>query len=174
MSRFPKDCSQRRIGEEARSLVHYKLPKNHWEFHEYTGTDHGVDCVIELVENEEYHNHKFEGQIKGSIKPKYLQNENAISFPMDTKTINYGLSSRIAFVLLFVDIETEIVYYIPIQDYFISKPSLFDKLTTEQKTINIHIPCDNTISKDDFDLIQVAKSVYINGPSRDLKRIQGE
>ena len=61
MSRFPKDCSQRRIGEEARSLVHYKLPKNHWEFHEYTGTDHGVDCVIELVENEEYHNHKFEG-----------------------------------------------------------------------------------------------------------------
>lgn len=102
MGRFPKDCSQRRTGSAARGIVHYQFSQmGHWEYHEITGTDHGVDCTVELIENDEYRNDKFEGQIKGTIKPRKLKTENAFVFPMDIKTINYGLNSKNAFILLF-------------------------------------------------------------------------
>ena len=47
------------------------------------------------------------------------------------KTINYGLSSPIAFVLFYVDVDHGIVYYLPIQDYFIANPELFDALESK-------------------------------------------
>ncbi len=166
---FPQDCEARKNGSEARGIVHYKISKDHWEYHEITGSDHGIDCSIELIENEKFINKKIEGQIKGTKSPNQLINKDCFSFPMETKTINYGLSSSAAFVLFYVDLANEIVYYLPIQDYFIANPSLFDKL--EQKTISLHIPCDNILNKDDFDLQQIAKSVYVDGPTRKLRKI---
>lgn len=166
---LPKDCDERKKGSEARGIVHYKISKEHWEYHEYTGTDHGIDCIIELIENDKYINKKIEGQIKGTSSPNKLIKEDCFSFSMETKTINYGLSSTVAFVLFYVDIVKEEVYYLPIQDYFIANPSLYDKLG--QQTIALHIPCDNILNKDDFELQQTAKSVYADGPSRTLRKI---
>ena len=171
MPRLPRDCSSRIIGSRARQLVHYSFDVNHWEYHEYTGTDHGIDCVIELVENEQWHNKKIEGQIKGSLKPTYLQKKDAISFPLELKTANYGLGSSIAFVLFVVDLEKEKVYYLPLQDYFIANPKEFDRLEKNKETINVHIPTSNVVDDDDFELQQIAKSVYIDGPSRNLRCI---
>ena len=79
MGRLPKDCSARRIGAEARKLVHYKFPSKNWEYHELTGCDYGLDCTIELVENEEWLNKKIEGQIKGAIRPEWLKQTNYLS-----------------------------------------------------------------------------------------------
>lgn len=171
MSNAPKDCEQRVIGSTARGIVHYKFPKKNWEYHEVTGSDHGIDCIIELIENEEYQNKKIEGQIKGSKNPKQLAKEACFSFSMEIKTIIYGLSSSSAYVLFFVDNSTENVYYLPIQDYFISNPQLFDTLETDQKTLNVHVPIDNIVSENDFELREIAKSVYVEGPSRKLRKI---
>jgi len=170
MQLLPQDCEQRITGSTARGIVHYKFPKKNWEYHEITGTDHGVDCIVELIENEEYHNKKIEGQIKGTHNPKLLKNNEFFSFSMEIKTIRYGLGSSSAFVLFYVDISTETVYYLPIQDYFISHPELFDKLDTNQKTMNVHIPIDNIVSSNDSDLQEIAKSVYVEGPSRNLRK----
>lgn len=172
MAKLPKDCSGRKIGARARQLVHCAFDVNHWEYHECTGTDHGIDCIIELIENEEWHNKKIEGQIKGTQKPMLLKNENAFSFPLDIKTANYGLGSSIAFVIFFVDVDEERVYYLPLQDYFIANPTEFDRLEKNKETINIHIPICNVVNDSDFELQQIAKSVYIDGPTRKLKRIQ--
>jgi len=90
---------------------------------------------------------------------------------MEIKTIRYGLGSSSAFVLFYVDNVNEIVYYLPIQEYFIANPKLFDKLDTEQKTMNVHIPIDNIVSEDDYNLQQIAKSVYVGGPSRRLHKV---
>jgi len=60
---------------------------------------------------------------------------------------------------------------LPIQDYFIANPVLFDKLENNSQTINVHIPYDNIVCEEDFDLQQIAKSVYINGPSRNLRKV---
>lgn len=168
---LPKDCDARINGSKAAGIVHYQIVQNeHWEFHEYTGTDHGIDCTIELIENNMFINKKIEGQIKGTKFPKKLVNNNCFSFPLETKTINYGLSSPIAFLLFYVDLTNEIVYYLPIQDYFIANPVLFDTLENNQKTISLHIPCDNILNKNDFDLQQIAKSVYLDGPTRALHK----
>lgn len=53
MSKLPKDCTARIIGAEARKLVHFRFPSENWEYHEMTGRDNGLDCTVELVENEE-------------------------------------------------------------------------------------------------------------------------
>ncbi len=171
MSKLPKDCSQRIIGAEARKLVHYQFSSERWEYHEETGLDHGRDCIIELVENEIFTNKKIEGQIKGTRNPKLLNDQKTYSFPLDIKTINYGLSSATAFVLFYVLVEEEMVLYLPIQDYFIADKTRFDRLEHNASTLNVHIPCDNILNEDDFDLQEIAKSVYINGPSRHLYKL---
>ena len=173
MGTFPKDCKGRVIGSTAKGIFHYQLPKKHWEYHESIGADSGTDCVIELIENEEFHNQKIECQIKGTTKAEKLKNKPVFSFPLDVKTINYALSSSTGFVLFYVDINNEIIYYLPIQDYFISNKELYDKLNGKQEKLSVHIPADNILSEDDFDLQQIAKSIYIDGPSKNLYRIQG-
>lgn len=84
------------------------------------------------------------------------------------------MSSANAFVLLYVDVDvdSEQVYYLPIQDYFIANPTLFDQLEQNQSKMNVHIPCDNLVSDNDFELQQIAKSTYVGGPSRNLRKAQ--
>ena len=172
MSSFSKTCQGREIGKKAIAIFHYQLPIEHWEYHESTGADSGTDCVIELIENYEFHNQKIECQIKGTTTAEQLKNKNVFSFPLDVKTINYALSSSTGFVLFYVDINNEIIYYLPIQDYFISNKELYDKLNGKQEKLSVHIPADNILSEDDFDLQQIAKSIYIDGPSKNLYRLQ--
>ena len=173
MGTLPKDCCSRVIAAHARKMVHYIFPSEDWEYHEVTGCDNGMDCILELVENEKWHNKKIEGQIKGTRSLRVLKN-NEISISIDTKTILYGLSSLCAFVVFMVDVSKNEVYYLPIQDYFISQPALFDKIESDQKTMALHIPLDNLVLNNLFELKQIAKSVYLHGPSRELKRDYGE
>lgn len=171
MSKLPKDCSARVIGSEARKLVHFRFPSRNWEYHETTGRDNGLDCIIELVENEEWSNKKIEGQIKGTRSPKPLKSENVYSLEIDIKTVRYGLGSACAFVIFYADVENEMVYYLPLQDYFISKPELFDRIDNNKSQITVRISCDNVVCDEDFDLQQIAKSVYVDGPSRQLRKV---
>lgn len=80
------------------------------------------------------------------------------------------MSSSVAFVLFYVLVDEGKVYYLPIQDYFIANPSLFERLEKNGATLNVHIPLDNVVSDNDFDLQQIAKSVYVGGPSRELHK----
>lgn len=124
---LPKDKTSGVISREARKLVHNSFSAERWDYHEETGSDNGRDCIIELIENEQFSNKKIEGQIKGTANPNQLKN-GYFSFPLDVKTINYGLGSPIAFVLLYVTVNDKQVYYLPLQDYFIANPELFDRL----------------------------------------------
>ena len=58
MPKLPKDCTARQIGSKARQLVHMRFNAARWEFHEITGTDHGTDCLLELIEDNEFSNHE--------------------------------------------------------------------------------------------------------------------
>ena len=59
MADLPKDIPQRKIGSRARAILHYTLDTDHWEYREETGNDVGRDCIIELIECDEWTNHKF-------------------------------------------------------------------------------------------------------------------
>ena len=169
MERLPKDANSRKIASRARQLVHSAFSADNWEYHEETGVDRGRDCTVELVENEEFRNHKIEGQFKGTTELNVLKNRTTISFPMEVKTINYGLGCANAFLLLLADVNTGIVYYLPIQDYFIANPALFGKLGSQTK-MSLHVPVDNVVNADDNDLQEIARSVYVGGPSSALRR----
>ena len=99
MPKLPQDCPARIIGAEARKLVHYIFPSEHWEYRD------------------------------------------------------------------------EMIYYLPIQDYFIANPALFDQLEQNERKMSVHIPCDNLVFDNDFELQQIAKSTYIGGPSRNLRKV---
>lgn len=158
---YPKDDENRKIGTRARQLVLSAFDVNHWDFYEITGTDHGTDCEFELIENDEYRNHGLRGQIKGTKALVKLMSEEAVSKNVELKLINYALGSAIAFVVFLAGVEFGDVYYLPIQDYFISHPKLYKKSVNGQGSMNIHIPLDNVVSKDDTDLQEIAKSRYV-------------
>lgn len=170
MSKFLQDYYGRIINAEAKKLVHCKFSSQNWEYCGPSGYNNRSGCTMELVENGEFLNNKIEGYIKGTYSPKLMKDGKKYALEIDIKNINYGLGSSCAFVIFYVDVINKIVYYLPLQDYFISKPELFDRLEKNKSTMTVHIPCDNIVCEDDYDLQQIAKSVYVNGPSRNLRK----
>lgn len=167
MVKLPKDCPARKISTRARSIVPYKLNSELWEWHEQTGTDHGTDMIIEYIENDEYRNDKIECQIKGTKSLKILSN-GLISFELEIKTINYALGCSNAFVLFVVDVNTENVYYLPVQDYFIKDKTLFEKVKKNKSNLSVHLSQSSILDKNDINLKQFAKKTYVGGPSTEL------
>lgn len=155
---YPKDCEARKIGSKAKVIVYYSFNTEHWDVKEQTGSDVGIDCIAELSENDEWHNRKLECQIKGRTYLNILQNGD-ISFPMDVKTINYALSSSIPFILIVVDVNEKIPYYLPIQKYFIENPNEIKKLNNSV-TINVHLNRDKVVNNFDFELQKLTHSTY--------------
>lgn len=178
MGRMPFDTQQRKIGSRAVAIVHYKINSEHWEFRQETGSDIGRDCTIELSEDNKWYNHKIEGQIKGTLAPKRLKMSDCFSVQIELKTIRYALGSPISFVLFYVDNNSENVYYLSIQEYFIENKELFNKLFSEQEYLNVRIPIANVLTDEDTKLIEYAKCQYLDGPSKDLHKyrniIRGE
>lgn len=161
----PKDDEKRKTGSKGRGIVHFKLNADHWDYREETGNDYGRDCVVELSENNEWCNHKVEGQIKGTASPKFVG--NTVSFPMPVKTIEYALGTSTSFILFVADTIKNDVYYQCVQQYFIDNKELFDKL--DQTTINIRIPVSQNLSVGDTMLQDWARVTFIDGPGKSLK-----
>lgn len=164
----PKDDEKRKIGSRGRAIVHFQIDSEHWDYREETGNDYGRDCVIELSENDEWHNHKIEGQIKGTGAIKKIDGGMYISFPMPVRTIEYALGTATAFVLFVADTKTNEVYYQCVQDFFIENKKLFGKL--EQSTINIRIPVSQKLTAGDAELQELARVTFVDGPGESLKR----
>lgn len=164
----PKDDEKRRRGSRGRAIVHFQINSDCWDYHEETGNDYGRDCVIELSENDEWNNHKIEGQIKGTGSINFVDNNLYVSYPMPVHTIEYALGASTAFVLFVADIHTNNVYYQCVQDYFINNKNLFDKLN--QGTINIRIPVSQNLLISDTLLKELAKITFVDGPGIKLKR----
>lgn len=168
---YPKDCSERKKGTKARTIVPQKFDADHWDWHEQTGTDHGTDMIFEYIENDEFRGAKIEGQIKGTSKPRMVNDGAEVSFDLDVKTINYGLGCRNSYVLFLVDLEKEDVYYMPIQEYFIADTERYGRLEKNQSTFAIRIPIENKVTvDDDRDLREIAKSGYTHDSDGHVKR----
>ena len=85
---YPADCDQRKIGTRATQILFYQLDADHWDYKQITGNDVGRDCILELSENNQWKNHKIEGQIKGQRKPNMILKDQFVSFPMDVKGLS--------------------------------------------------------------------------------------
>jgi hypothetical protein len=151
-------------------VVHFVLDADHWDYKEETGNDYGRDCIVELSENDEWNNHKIEGQIKGTSSPAIVGDE--ISFPMPVRTIEYALGTPNAFILFVADTNSNVAYYQCVQQYFIDHKELKDKL--DQKTINIRIPRSQVLPENDNQLQHWARTIFVNGPGDSLQAYNQE
>lgn len=170
---FPADSESRRTDARACAIVHYMFDADHWQYREITGQDVGCDCEFELSENNYWQGHKIECQIKGTrhISNYKLKTGPCLSFPLDVRTINYGLNKSASFILLLVDVEKECVYYQHIQRYFMNKPKLLKKLAEEPKTMSIHIPIANKLEEDDSILQGYSRETFTRDSGGCLKQI---
>lgn len=174
MARLPFDNEPRRTDARACAIVHYGFDANHWQYRELTGADVGCDCELELSEDNKWLGNKIECQIKGTrnLGNYVLADGSVISFPLEIKTINYGLRKANSFVLLLVDVETESIYYRCLQEHFIDDPSLGKKLEKEDaSTINIRIPIADCLGVDDSPLQEIARARYAMNGSGELSRV---
>lgn len=168
--RLTKDCSARAICTRSRGIFAYQIDANKWEWHEQTGTDHGTDIVLELSDKGVFSGKKIDGQLKGTTNIDVLKN-GMIKYDLDVKTINYALGNANPFVLFLVDVNEEKVFYLPLQDYFIDNPDKFEAAENNSSTVTVHIEPDTTITEKADGLLEIAKSVYVGGPSQELRKI---
>lgn len=170
MIKLPKDTSSRVIGSTARAIVHRGFNSLYWEYREETGCDVGVDCIFELVEDEKWTGDRLLCQVKGTTTPNFLCKTKCISINMKVSTLNYALNQGYSFLVLYVDVNDDTIYYLPVQEYFIANKTLFDKLESGQDNISLHIPSDNVVLNDINNLIELAKSRYVGGPGKNLRK----
>lgn len=159
---YPRDCDERRIGSKGEQLFISKIDMNHWLFRFEQNKDVGRDGFLELAEEGEWRNHKIECQIKGTKIINYIYNGSVISFQMKVKTLLYAVNSTIPFLLFLSDINNQIVYYLNIQDYFISDEKAYEKLYSGQENLNVHIDPHNVLNEQDIELQKIALKTYIS------------
>lgn len=103
------------IGEQAVDIVKRSLPK-HWIVRYQGGdNDYGIDIEVELVQtNKEVSGIIIKGQVKGHNNINF--DENGIySKSMSTDKLKYWLSFKMPVLLFVVDVTSEEVYWIDIQ-----------------------------------------------------------
>jgi len=168
--KLPKDCTARTVCTRSRGIFAYQIDAEKWEWHEQTGTDHGTDIVLELSEDGKFSGKKIEGQIKGRKKIKVLKS-GTITFDLDVKTVNYALGSSNAFVLFLVDVNEEKTYFLPLQEYFINNPNKIDDAENNVTSVTVHLnPDENLVDNGDV-LVELSKSAYVGGPSKNLHKV---
>lgn len=162
MDIFPADNPARRIASRAAAIVHYQIDSNRWLYRQETENDVGRDCVLEMSLNGKWKNQKIEGQIKGTtnLAKHTLKRTPELSFSVELKTVGYGLGSPIPFVFFFVDVRKETIFFLEIQEYYLSHKEQFGQLSEGQKTINLRVPDTMILEQKPDELCCIAQRVY--------------
>ena len=166
ITRLPKDDSREinAIGRGGIRLAHYAFDFERWEFRLGTGKDVGEDCVFEYIDEHAWHNGRIRAQVKGIRNPKtYLvANDTEFSYPLDKSFVEYALRSNEAFILLLCDLMNEKAYYLPLQDYFISKPEEYTRLRSGAGSMKLRVPVSNLVDDaHNEELVVLANNSYV-------------
>ena len=144
-----KDSDEMKKERKSLSIVDYKFSSNgKWNYRKESGQDNDCDCTIELVNEEEIYLGKIACcQLKGRTELSFIQKGSFISFPLESPTYNMALTANYLFILLIVDLTSEKIYYLKLNN--------LGKATSNNKTINIHIPVQNVSPENKSSLIKI-------------------
>lgn len=141
-------------GKRAEDIFGYNRP-NHWIFRKQGEEDYGIDYEIELLETEDVEGIIFKGQLKGTEKLRFIDNNTKIGFSLSSDSLKYYLYEiKIPTILFVCDIINENIYWIrltgnkeimKVYDEFILKE--------KQESATIYIPTDNKFEKTEYDKI---------------------
>ena len=110
-------------------------------------SDYGIDYEVEIVESEMVTGKRFWVQLK-SRETIVLILKNHISYSVDTKLLNYALSCDFPLLLVLVDLKTEMIYWLPLQDEITFNLQLKNSNWKNQETNTVYIPKDNNLKQD--------------------------
>lgn len=158
---FGIDTPESKKERKSFQILFSKLDTEHWVCNSKDTFDHGVDYGFEFIENSEFKGYRIISQIKSSSK--LIVKNGHIPFDFPVKTAAYAIGSAQPFVFFLVDLKTEIVYYILLQDYFIANENKMQDAKNNAYTVRVFVPTDNIVSYDDADLTEIAKSQYSFG-----------
>lgn len=156
---LPKDSNSRVVGAKARAVVHKLFDAEYWEYHEATGQDVGIDCYFDLVENNEVTPYGIDCQVKGRTNPTFVEGGASISIRLKTGTVGYAIKRSRPFVLLLVQINPEITFFLELHEHFSTHPELIKKLE-KHSTISLRIPVNNVVRDSGRELIDLAKRQF--------------
>ena len=152
------DSEEAKKERKSFQILFSKLDAEHWVWNSKDTFDHGVDYGFEYIENNEYKGYRIISQIKSSSK--LVIKNGSIPFDFPVKTASYAIGSAQPYIFFLVDLNSETVYYLPLQDYFIANENKLLDTMTNTSTVRVFVPIDNIVSYEDADLIEVAKSQY--------------
>lgn len=139
----------------ARRIVPLSFPKE-WEHREITGTDYGIDMMIEIFKSGCATGNVLSLQIKGTTKN--IKQENKIAFDIPVTTLKYSelFLAPVLLVLCDVNNNNNGFYYLWLQEY-IRVVLNFEKPNWRKNkaTVRVKIPIDNYMpgSEDKLDFI---------------------
>lgn len=165
--RYPQDTIEKLKERESFQIFFSLIDVKTWEYIGSDHNDHGVDYSFEYIEEKQYKGYRILAQLKSSNQDLKINN-NKICFDFPVKTANYAVTCAQPFIFFFVDLKNRMVYYLPIQDYFIANPSKMEKLEKNTESIRLFIPLENTI--DNENLKEVAKAQYSFDEEKGLRK----
>lgn len=126
----------KRIDTHIKESDSWKILKNHipakWIIREVSERDYGIDCYIELVNNDnEVAGDLLSGQLKGTERIEWRvkdkKNKEATFSGIKMETINYWMNLPVPVFLLVADLEESNLYFAPVKQQVRSQYSKYLK-----------------------------------------------
>lgn len=117
---LPKRTKQHKSESASYKLLQSKVPEN-WIIREITERDYGIDCYIELVnENDELSGDLVLIQLKSKQKIHWTKNEKYTLTGINISTSNYWYKFAVPVFVFLADLELQEIYFKPV-DYSIRR-----------------------------------------------------
>ncbi|NOH53643.1 DUF4365 domain-containing protein [Vibrio coralliilyticus] len=161
------------IGAAAGRIFGYKLPLNWIIRSQEDQDDHGIDCEIELKDQ----NGKalgqesvFKIQLKGQENCSFISDNQKLSFSVPRERLEYYLQFNIPVILVVVEVSSEDIYWVSVTDNEEIRSNL---KTSSANSLTVHLPVANILERNDsatFDaLLKSVESCWDFLSLRDLK-----
>jgi hypothetical protein len=168
--KYPQDSEEFKKERKSFQILFYKLNTDVWQSNGSDNFDHGVDYSFEYIEDDEYKGYRILSQIK-STEHIIDQGEN-VAFDLNVKTASYSIGSSQPFILFLIDLITDTVYYVCLQELFVSNNKLYEKLKKNATSIRVKIPKQNIVNRDAIALQEIAKRQYSFSENRGVVQVR--
>lgn len=168
--KYPLDTKEFKKERKSFQILFYKLNSDVWLSNGSDTFDHGVDYSFEYIEDGKYKGYRILSQIKST--EHIIDQVEHVAFDLNVKTATYSIGSSQPFILFLIDLNAETAYYICLQDVFISRKELYEKLKKNNSTIRIKIPKGNIVHREVIELQEIAKRQYTYSDVNGLTQVR--
>jgi len=151
------------IGTEAGRIFGYNLPSQ-WMFRSQEDqNDFGIDGEVELKDESGKALGKdsvFKIQIKGEEYSKYINEGKILSFKLKKDRLKYYFEFKVPVILVVVEVSSEKIFWVPITSDENLRRKAFE--SGENKSIQIHLPIENTLVRKNNELANEMISAVID------------